>query len=131
MTTAKDLRPGMTIRVQEARPVAEGIVTWIDDSAVAVVATDGTEVLFDRGDMPPIDDYLVQVLGEPGPVPEEPPLGTHWLGSDNLVYTHFHSSWNHKPWVGNGMWDLTWSDVYWRARPLTQVQVPDEKTQIL
>lgn len=131
MTTAADLQPGMQIRVQEARPVAEGIITWIEGDAVAVVDSDGVEILFARGDMPPVDEYLVQVLEPPGEVPAEPGLGTHWLGSDNVVYTHYHSSWNHRPWVGNGHWDQTWAEVYWRARPLTQVLVPEEETRIL
>lgn len=126
MTTAKDLRPGMVIRVQEPRPVAEGTVTWIEDDAVNVAGPDGVSTLFARGDMAPIEDYLVEVLEQPGAVPAEPPLGTHWLGSDNVVYTRYHSSWTDRPWVGNGQWNLSWDEVYWRARPLLQmVQMKD------
>jgi hypothetical protein len=131
MTSTKDLRPGMTVRVQETRPVAEGIIRYIeDDDVVAVASADGIEVLFNQGDMPPIGHYLVQVLAQPGPVPEEPPLNTHWLGSDNVVYTHYHGDWNARPWMGNSMWNLTWSDVYWRARPLVQVVVANETERI-
>lgn len=121
MTTANELKPGMLIRVQEPRPVAEGIVTWIEGDVVNVAGSDGASTLFARGDMASVDEYLVEILEQPGPVPLEPLLGTHWLGSDNVVYTHYHSGWNEKPWVGNGQWDLSWEEVYWRARPLLQM----------
>jgi hypothetical protein len=131
MTNPEELQPGMTVRVLEARPVAEGIVTWINGEDVAVQGANGQEIVFGpEGDNDSISEYLVTVVAPPGPVPPEPPLGTHWLGDDGLVYTHFHSSYRTKPWVGNGMWDLTWPEVYWRARPLAQIVVPDQTVRI-
>ena len=131
MTEADDLKPGATIRILEARPVAEGIVTWVKDGNVAVTGADGNEVVFGpEGDNEGVEHYLVTVVAPPGPVPPQPALGTHWLGSDGLVYTHFRSGARYKPWVGNGMWDLSWEEVYWRARPLVQIVVPDQTARV-
>lgn len=116
------VKVGQRIRVDEPRPVAEGIVRWIEDDAVCVTNTDGDtddqEVLFARGDMPGLDEYIVTILAEPEPPPEEPPVGTHWLGSDGCVYTHYHGSWNNAPWCGPFGWDMTWAEVWYRANPL-------------
>lgn len=127
MTTIAQLQPGQKIRVTRREPVTEGIIRCIESDGSVIVHDpvhaeregDG-DIFFGRGDMLPIDQFHVEVLAPPGPVPPPPAEGTHWLGSDGVVYTHLHG-WSSIGWCSPHSWDMTWAEVWWRANPLVQL----------